>query len=78
MNPRPCPVCGRQPQFEMWDATPHIKLWSLVCKDGDHICWGDYRLTKDDAIVEWNMTVIRRNYKNNNEVSHERRYFNDC
>ena len=49
-----CPVCGRLPKWELWEAPGCVTLYSLVCKSWDHILSTSYWREKSQAIYQWN------------------------
>jgi hypothetical protein len=62
LKTKPCPECGRQPTFTKWwpVVDKSIVLYALQCMQPDHICHGSYRRTKDDATIDWNLSMARK------------------
>jgi hypothetical protein len=68
-----CPECGKAPKWDEWELdltrSPYSKqpiiLYALVCSGPDHICHGSYRSKRRDAIIDWNLSMTRRECKMN-------------
>lgn len=65
MDPKPCPLCGVQPEIIFEDDCYHnISYWRLECpkhKGDIYVCgvnFGAHKLLeRDDTIKEWNKRV---------------------